>query len=1222
MVLSSVGPLQAQEEAFEYPENGTDAVAPFTAVDPEGKTIVWSLAGVDADVFSIADGVLTFKSPPDFETAADTGIDNVYDVTVQASDGGATLAMELVTVMVTNVDEPGTVMLSTLQPQVGTSVTATLSDPDTGMFGADSVEWEWFRGSNAIAGATNESYTPGSADIGYVLRATAAYMDGEDADTEKSAQVESAHAVRAMPSSNIDPVFPNQNPGIEENPETGQERTVAENTPGGEAIGAPVAATDADVLTYSLGGTDEGSFSIERATGQLKTKAAIDEETKDSYAVMVTATDPFGAFATAAVTIAVTDVDEAPSIASDATSAIDHEENTAVGTFATYAATDPEDNDSDLKWSLSGVDAGQFAIGEDNGQLTFMEAPDFESPGDSNEDNVYEVTVVVTDSKDNFDELEVTVKISNVEEDGVITLSALQPRVGVPLTATLTDPDGDITDLEWQWSKGDVDITDATSDTYEPVGPVGEDTAGDIGASLTVTATYTDGMGDDENTATGESSQSVLADTRNKVPVFPDQDMETEGPQTDQERTVPENTPSGMPIGLLVAATDTEDTALDYTLGGTDAASFSIVRTSGQLQTKAKLDYETKETYEVEVTAADSLGVSTTITVTINVGKVDEMPDLEGEAPSKYAENGTAPVATFTATDPEGASIVWTLDGADMGEFTIVDGELRFKSSPDFENPQGGSGNNDVNYVVMVQASDGGTDPAEKEVTIEVTNVEEPGMVTLSTLQPQVATPVTAELTDPDEAVADTVWKWSRGRNVIVTATAAIYTPTGADVGYTLRAEATYTDGEGEDKSANAVSVRTVRAAPSSNNDPVFPDQDPVMQGAQTGQEREVAENTPAGEDIGAPVAATDADVLTYSLDTGTDADSFSIDRATGQLKTKEALDHESTPSYTVMVTATDPFGASATATVTIAVADVNEAPSVDGAASIDHDENGTELDIDAEQNDAQAATYAASDPDEVDTTELSLEGADSSKFGIMEGLLAFKAAPDFESPADANQDNVYEVTVVVTDSEDTRDEVDVTVKVGNVEEDGVITLSAVQPRVGVPLTATLSDPDGDIADLEWQWSKPPGDDIEEATSDTYVPVADDINAILTVTATYTDGIGDDEDILAAPAANAVVADTRNKAPVFPDQDMETEGPQTDQDRTVEENTAAGEDIGVPVIAKDVITANNGDVTEEILTYSLGGHGRCRRSPSTGPRPSWRPRRSWTTRPRRATRLR
>ena len=98
--------------------------------------------------------------------------------------------------------------------------------------------------------------------------------------------------------------------------QTDQERMVAERTdagdptPSGTVIGEPVTAeTDntltsdgtetPDRLTYTLGGTDAASFSIARDTGQLSTKAALDYETKQSYAVTVTATDPGGLSATA-----------------------------------------------------------------------------------------------------------------------------------------------------------------------------------------------------------------------------------------------------------------------------------------------------------------------------------------------------------------------------------------------------------------------------------------------------------------------------------------------------------------------------------------------------------------------------------------------------------------------------------------------------------------------------------------------------------------------------------------------------------------------------------------------------------------------------------------------------------------------------------------------------------------------------------------------------------
>ena len=98
--------------------------------------------------------------------------------------------------------------------------------------------------------------------------------------------------------------------------------------------------------------------------------------------------------------------------------------------------------------------------------------------------------------------------------------------------------------------------------------------------------------------------------------------------------------------------------------------------------------------------------------------------------------------------------------------------------------------------------------------------------------------------------------------------------------------------------------------------------------------------------------------------------ESFDINRATGQLTTKAALDYEDEGNRrphvrTVTVTATDPFGAPVTSEVTITVTDVNEDPTVMGAASIDHEENDTVLDIDAETTACNPAEYTATDEDD-----------------------------------------------------------------------------------------------------------------------------------------------------------------------------------------------------------------------------------------------------------------
>ena len=154
----------------------------------------------------------------------------------------------------------------------------------------------------------------------------------------------------------------------------------------------------------------------------------------------------------------------------------------------------------------------------------------------------------------------------------------------------------------------------------------------------------------------------------------------------DGARSVAEDTAAGEDIGDPVAAADANGDALTYALSGTDAASFDIDTASGQLMTLAALDYETKETYSVTVTASDSGGLNDSIDVTITVTNVDKAPVITGDAAPNYAENETGPVATYTATDPESATITWTLESDDAADFSIsAGGVLTFKSSPDHE---------------------------------------------------------------------------------------------------------------------------------------------------------------------------------------------------------------------------------------------------------------------------------------------------------------------------------------------------------------------------------------------------------------------------------------------------------------------------------------------------------------------------------------------------------
>ena len=141
------------------------------------------------------------------------------------------------------------------------------------------------------------------------------------------------------------------------------------------------------------------------------------------------------------------------------------------------------------------------------------------------------------------------------------------------------------------------------------------------------------------------------------------------------------------------------------------------------------------------------------------------------------------------------------------------------------------------------------------------------------------------------------------------------------------------------------------------------------------------------------------------------------------------------------------------------------------------------------------------------------MSGNDNGDFTIDNGTLRFSASPDYEHPADANRNNEYRVTVRISDGINV-DTLDVRVTVDNVDEAGSITLSSRQPQVGAALTATLTDPDGNVRSITWSWQTSPDPfgavtPIPGATAASYTPVAADLGSILWVSAVgYTDERG------------------------------------------------------------------------------------------------------------------
>jgi len=203
---------------------------------------------------------------------------------------------------------------------------------------------------------------------------------------------------------------------------------------------------------------------------------------------------------------------------------------------------------------------------------------------------------------------------------------------------------------------------------------------------------------------------------------------------------------------------------------------------------------------------------------------------------------------------------------------------------------------------------------------------------------------------------------------------------------------------------------------------------------------------------------------VTYLITGGADADQFSINASTGELSFQAAPDYENPADadtnnvYVVQVSANDGAGRTTSQTINVTVTAVNDNDPVITSA------NATNV----AENTTAVLTVTATDADlPAQTLSYSITGgADQAKFSInaSTGELTFQAAPDFESPTDADANNVYVVQVTASDGAGriASQTINVTVTAVN-DNDPVITsanATNVAENVTAVLTVTASDAD------------------------------------------------------------------------------------------------------------------------------------------------------------------
>ena len=797
-------------------ENFEDLVATYSGEDPEDTTADitrWSVTGRDGGDFTInEDGELSFRNPPDFERPADSNRDNEYEVTVRASDGRYYGNYD-VTVTVEDVNEApefrsgSRTSFSYRENGASALYTYQATDPEQG-----EIAW-------SVSGADAADFEISEAGGVLTFREPPDFDDPDDSDADneylvtvmaRDDQFNSAELAVMVTVTEL-----NEGPEIAETP-ANTDITVRENS---EGALFDYSATDpedpeAEITLWSVRGTDGGDFTI-NAEGELTFRNVPDfERPADSnrdneYLVTVRASDG-RYYGTLEVRVKVEAVNEAPEFRSGSAATFAYPEN-GTSDLYTYRATDPEGNA--VTWGLSGTDRGAFAISE-TGVLSFIDPPDYESPTDSRRNNVYEVTVEAGDGDGNTARLEVTVTVTNLT-DRLLSITGTA-QVGRTLTADtsgIADPDGQTgVSYSYQWIRNggetDTDIAGATDPTYKPSGS-------DVGKTVKVQVTFTDGQGNEE-TLTSKSTAAVAA----TVPTQPLGLTVTRGSRTqelDASWRAPASNGGSAITGYQVQwkeAAGNWDTAADVSEATVTGTTYTVTGLTGGVG------------YTVRVIASNDVGAgpaSTEATGTPAGGVSEQNTEPENNAPTGLPTiSGTVQVdETLTAdisgiADEDGLDDVsysyqWVaagsdIDGATGSTYTLVSA--------------------DVGKAIKVKVTF--TDDANnaESLTSDATAAVAAGPNTPATGLPTIGGTVQVDqtLTAGTSGIADAdgltsvsySYQWIRSDGgtdtVIAGETSSTYTLSDEDQGKTIKIQVSFTDDRNNAETLTSAAIGAVAA--------------------------------------------------------------------------------------------------------------------------------------------------------------------------------------------------------------------------------------------------------------------------------------------------------------------------------------------------------------------------------------------------------------------------
>ena len=695
--------------------------------------------------------------------------------------------------------------------------------------------------------------------------------------------------------------------------------TVDENNAGAPLGEITVSDPDAGD-TYTLSVSDPRFEAAQDHLGgwwvKLVDGTALDFETEESVALTVTVTDAGGLTGTADVTITVRNVDEAPSAPVVRDGALSIDENHDGASITSLAdSTDPEG------------DAITYTVDDDRFEITSGLVLKLKDGMALDHETEASVTLTLTASDpagNDSDATMVDITVNDLNEapeitvaDGSVDENAAGAAVGAVMGSDVDDGDTmtyTVSDDRFEVAGGMLKLKDDQMLDHET-----ED-------SVMVTVTVTD---------SGDLSDSmdvtVAVNDLNEAPEI-----------TTADGSVDENA-AGAAVGA-VSATDVDDgDTMTYSVSDDR---FEVAGGMLKLKDDQMLDHETEDSVTVTVKVTDSGDLSDSMDVTVGVNDVNEAPRLRRLTVPWTRTPRVRRSARVSATDvDDGDTMTYTVSD---DRFEVAGGMLKLKDDQMLDHETEDS------VTVTVTVTDSGDLSDSMDVTVGVNDVNEAPEITTAdgSVDENAAGAAVGAVSAADVDDGDTMtYSVSDDRFEVAGGMLKLKDDQMLDHETDSSVTVTVTVTDSGDLSDSMDVTVTVNNVDEGTPAPTVVNADNLS----------VDEND-AGAAITSVEAVMDPEggAITYHVDD----DRFEIDSGRVlRLKDGMALDHESEATVTLAITARDDAdNVSEAAVVTVAVNDVNEAPSAAATVADITPESGTAVNMEVD------LLALFSDPDDGDS--------------------------------------------------------------------------------------------------------------------------------------------------------------------------------------------------------------------------------------------------------------